>query len=133
MRHSDIRTTVNIYGEVVTDETHQASSKVARLALKCYLPMIPRFATKLKVWVGAIGFEPRPPASKAGQNLPFNNGNLLTIRARLVEQPSEKPVEIGTLNGTPSTDGMKKFRRQRVRYEKRADIQENIAIAQTSG
>ena len=33
MRHSDIRTTMNIYGTVVTDEMEQASSKVARLAL----------------------------------------------------------------------------------------------------
>jgi integrase len=33
MRHSDIRTTLNIYGDVVTDEMAQANSKVARLAL----------------------------------------------------------------------------------------------------
>jgi integrase len=32
MRHSDIRTTFNIYGDVVTDEMAVASSKVARLA-----------------------------------------------------------------------------------------------------
>lgn len=34
MRHTDIRTTLNIYGDVVTDEMAQASSKVAGLALK---------------------------------------------------------------------------------------------------
>jgi integrase len=34
MRHSDIRTTMNIYGDVVTDEMAIASSKVAGLALK---------------------------------------------------------------------------------------------------
>ena len=34
MRHSDIRTTMNIYGDVVTDEMAVASSKVAGLALK---------------------------------------------------------------------------------------------------
>jgi integrase len=34
MRHSDIRTTMNIYGNVVTDEMEQASSRVAGLALK---------------------------------------------------------------------------------------------------
>ena len=34
MRHSDIRTTMNIYGDVVTDEMEQAHSKVAALALK---------------------------------------------------------------------------------------------------
>jgi integrase len=34
MRHSDIRTTMNIYGDVVTDEMAVASSKVAELALK---------------------------------------------------------------------------------------------------
>jgi hypothetical protein len=28
MRHSDIRTTLNIYGDVVTDEMAQAHSKV---------------------------------------------------------------------------------------------------------
>jgi integrase len=33
MRHADIRTTMNIYGDVVTDEIVQASEKVARLAL----------------------------------------------------------------------------------------------------
>ena len=34
MRHSDIRTTLNIYGDVVTEEIEQADSKVAALALK---------------------------------------------------------------------------------------------------
>ncbi len=34
MRHTDIRTTLNIYGDVVTDEMAQASSKVAGLALQ---------------------------------------------------------------------------------------------------
>jgi integrase len=33
MRHADIRTTMNTYGDVVTDELVQAGSKVARLAL----------------------------------------------------------------------------------------------------
>lgn len=33
MRHTDIRTTSNIYGDVVTDEMVQSGSKVARLAL----------------------------------------------------------------------------------------------------
>jgi integrase len=33
MRHSDIRTTINIYGDVVTNEMSQASAKVAALAL----------------------------------------------------------------------------------------------------
>jgi integrase len=31
MRHSDIRTTMNIYGDIVTDEMTVASSKVAGL------------------------------------------------------------------------------------------------------
>lgn len=34
MRHSDIRTTMNIYGTVVTDEMEIASSKIAGLALR---------------------------------------------------------------------------------------------------
>lgn len=34
MRHSDIRTTMNIYGDVVTDEMALANSKVAELVLK---------------------------------------------------------------------------------------------------
>jgi integrase len=34
MRHTDIQTTLNIYGDVVTDEMQQASSKIAGLALK---------------------------------------------------------------------------------------------------
>jgi integrase len=33
MRHSDIRTTMNIYGDVVTNEMAEASGKVTRLAL----------------------------------------------------------------------------------------------------
>lgn len=33
MRHADIRTTMNTYGDVVTDEMQQANSKVAGLAL----------------------------------------------------------------------------------------------------
>jgi integrase len=33
MRHADIRTTMNTYGYVVTDELMQASGKVAALAL----------------------------------------------------------------------------------------------------
>jgi integrase len=33
MRHGDIRTTMNTYGDVVTDEMSQAHSKVVRLAL----------------------------------------------------------------------------------------------------
>jgi integrase len=41
MRHSDIQTTINIYGDVVTDEMQQASSKVAGLALKADSRMIP--------------------------------------------------------------------------------------------
>lgn len=34
MRHSDIRTTLNIYGDVVTDEMTVAGSKVAALAFR---------------------------------------------------------------------------------------------------
>jgi integrase len=34
MRHTDIRTTLYIYGDVITDEMAQAGSKIARLALK---------------------------------------------------------------------------------------------------
>jgi integrase len=34
MRHADIRTTLNIYGDVVTDETTTASSKVAQLVFQ---------------------------------------------------------------------------------------------------
>jgi integrase len=33
MRHSDIRTTMNIYGDVVTDQESQAHGKVVGLAL----------------------------------------------------------------------------------------------------
>jgi len=33
MRHTDIRTTMNVYGDVVTDEMAKANSKVAGLAL----------------------------------------------------------------------------------------------------
>jgi integrase len=34
MRHSDIRTTLNVYADVVTDETQVAESKIARIALR---------------------------------------------------------------------------------------------------
>jgi integrase len=34
MRHSDIRTTLNIYGDVVTDEMAVAHSKVVGMALR---------------------------------------------------------------------------------------------------
>ncbi|HEX3319290.1 MAG TPA: site-specific integrase, partial [Terriglobales bacterium] len=34
MRHTDIRTTMNVYGDVVTDEMSTASMKVAELALR---------------------------------------------------------------------------------------------------
>jgi integrase len=33
MRHADIRTTMNVYGTVVTDEMSTASGKVARLVV----------------------------------------------------------------------------------------------------
>jgi hypothetical protein len=33
MRHADIRTTMNIYGDVITDEMGQAHSKVVGFAL----------------------------------------------------------------------------------------------------
>jgi integrase len=33
MRHSDISPTLNVYGDVVTDEMAQAHSKVVRLAI----------------------------------------------------------------------------------------------------
>jgi integrase len=34
MRHGDIRTTMNVYGDVVTNEMQEAHSKVVRMALK---------------------------------------------------------------------------------------------------
>ena len=34
MRHTDIRTTMNIYGDVVTDEMATAGMKVAQLAFR---------------------------------------------------------------------------------------------------
>jgi len=33
MRHADVRTTMNVYGDVVTDEMQQAQKKIANLAL----------------------------------------------------------------------------------------------------
>jgi integrase len=40
MRHADIRTTMNIYGDVVTDEMAVANRKVARLALAAGAPAV---------------------------------------------------------------------------------------------
>jgi integrase len=34
MRHTDIRTTMNVYGDVVTDEMSTASTKVAELVFQ---------------------------------------------------------------------------------------------------
>ena len=34
MRHADIRTTMNTYGDVVTDELVQAGNKIAALAIQ---------------------------------------------------------------------------------------------------
>jgi hypothetical protein len=33
IRHSDMRTTLNVYGDVVTDEMAQSHSKVVRMAI----------------------------------------------------------------------------------------------------
>jgi integrase len=33
MRHADIRTTMNVYGDVVTDEMEQAHKKIVGLAM----------------------------------------------------------------------------------------------------
>jgi integrase len=33
MRHTDIRTTMNVYGDVITNEESEALAKIARLAL----------------------------------------------------------------------------------------------------
>jgi len=41
MRHSDIKTTLNIYGDVVTDEMERAGSKVAALAMNPDSKLIP--------------------------------------------------------------------------------------------
>ena len=45
MRHSDIQTTLNIYGDVVTDEMAQASTKIVGLALKTDSKVIPSFVS----------------------------------------------------------------------------------------
>ena len=42
MRHADIRTTMNIYGDVVTDEMTTASGKVAQLAFRANGPQTER-------------------------------------------------------------------------------------------
>jgi integrase len=41
MRHSDFQTTLNIYGDVVTNEMQQAGSKIAELALRSDSRVIP--------------------------------------------------------------------------------------------
>jgi integrase len=41
MRHSDIQTTLNIYGDVVTDEMQRAGAKIAELALRSDSRVIP--------------------------------------------------------------------------------------------
>ena len=44
MRHADIRTTLNIYGDVVTDEMAQAGTKIARFAILAFLWFYRRYA-----------------------------------------------------------------------------------------
>jgi integrase len=46
MRHTDIQTTMNTYGEVVTDEMQLAGSKVARLALGSDSKLIPAVVSR---------------------------------------------------------------------------------------
>jgi hypothetical protein len=45
MRHSDIKTTLNIFGDVVTDEMERAGAKVAALALDPDSKVIPAAAS----------------------------------------------------------------------------------------
>ena len=59
MRHADIRTTMNIYGDVVTPDVREASDKVAMLALYAG-ETAGKVRIPLKRMVGAIGFEPSP-------------------------------------------------------------------------
>ena len=69
MRHADIRTTMNVYGDVVTDEMQQAHSKVVCLALnRAQGQLSPLF------WRKRVGVEPtsdrvtcRPPVLKTGR------------------------------------------------------------------
>jgi hypothetical protein len=53
MRHSDIRTTMNIYGDAASADMREAHSKIVGLALN-------GTEARLSYWkvVGAIGFEP---------------------------------------------------------------------------
>jgi integrase len=45
MRHSDIRTTMNLYGDVITFAEQRAEAKIAGLALKSDSKLIPTFAS----------------------------------------------------------------------------------------
>jgi integrase len=59
MRHTDIRTTMNVYGDVVTDEMSTASLKVAELAFRANGAQAERESSyPIDSMVGAIGFEP---------------------------------------------------------------------------
>jgi len=49
MRHRDIRTTMNVYGDVVTDEMTTAGSKVAQLAFRAQRSA--EAANQLKKWL----------------------------------------------------------------------------------
>jgi hypothetical protein len=45
MRHCDIQTTLNIHGDVVTDEMQRVASKIAKLVLRSDSSVIPGIAT----------------------------------------------------------------------------------------
>ena len=62
MRHSDIRTTINIYGDVVTDEMPQAHSKVVDwLSPQSGCKLIAGLAKPLKIWRREWDSNPRYP------------------------------------------------------------------------
>ena len=58
MRHADIRTTMNIYGDAATADMREAHGKVAMLAPERQGKRQVRLRNLIEKMVGAIGFEP---------------------------------------------------------------------------
>jgi integrase len=60
MRHADIRTTLNVYGDVVTDEMQKANTKVAEMVLTDRVSDR-NSANRLKIWRREWDSNPRYP------------------------------------------------------------------------
>jgi len=76
MRHADICTTLNIYGDVVTDKMAQANSKVVRMALPSAVKVIAGgIAFRVSSWKhGGESGIPNPPKNVNSKRCKVTDG-----------------------------------------------------------